>query len=150
MKLTPPLGDMPGHLIRRLNQQSTSVFQRRMKEAGYSITPVQFAALSTLSQQPDLDQATLAGLIAYDPATIGGVVKRLEQKGLIGRISNTADRRAFRLALTARGESALEAVIPIVSNLQNDILAKLSEEERSTLIGLLQKVLPDGKDSPDP
>ena len=37
-----------GHLIRRLNQISTSVFQAGMKEAGQDLTPVQFAALNAI------------------------------------------------------------------------------------------------------
>jgi MarR family transcriptional regulator, temperature-dependent positive regulator of motility len=36
-----PLSDMPGHLIRRLNQVSASVFQDRVKAAGYDLTSVQ-------------------------------------------------------------------------------------------------------------
>ncbi|WP_292685703.1 MarR family transcriptional regulator [Novosphingobium sp.] len=72
---------MPGHLIRRLQQQSTQVFAARMREAGFDITPVQFAAMDALAARPGIDQATLAQLIAYDRATIGGVVDRLEGKG---------------------------------------------------------------------
>jgi len=40
---------MAGHLIRRLNQLSTQVFMHRTQEAGFDLTPVQFAALEGLS-----------------------------------------------------------------------------------------------------
>ena len=43
--------DMAGHLIRRLNQQSTQVFQSQVQEAGFDITSVQFAALDTIAQE---------------------------------------------------------------------------------------------------
>ena len=56
-----------------------------MAEAGFDLTPVQFAALAVIAEHPRIDQATLAGLIAYDRVTIGGVVDRLSQKGYILR-----------------------------------------------------------------
>lgn len=136
-----PLSTMPGHLIRRMNQQSVAVFQKQIKSAGHDLTPVQYAALETLAQNPDLDQATLAAHIAYDRATIGGVVKRLAQKGLIQRQPNATDRRAFQLVLTPEGIQLLTAVRPIVDRLQNGILDGLSPHERSTFIGLMQKAL---------
>ena len=61
----------------RLHQISVEIFASRMAEAGIDLTPVQFAALTTVDDNPGVDQATLAGLIAYDKVTIGGVVDRL-------------------------------------------------------------------------
>ncbi|WP_349773890.1 hypothetical protein [Mameliella alba] len=63
---------MPGHLIRRLQQLSASIFAERMREAGVDLTSPQFAALAMLQEHPGIDQATLAGMIAHDRATIGG------------------------------------------------------------------------------
>lgn len=135
------LSNMPGHLIRRLNQHSTAVFQHRLRAEGYDVTPVQYSALETLSHAPGLDQATLAARIAYDRATIGNVVKRLEQKALILRQPNEKDRRAFRLWLTPSGNALLAQVRPVVSSLQDDILAGLTDHEAGTLIRLMRKAL---------
>lgn len=79
---------MPGHVIRRLNQMSTQVFARRMQEAGIDITPVQFAALDAIKSFPGSDQAGIAAKIAYDRATIGGVIERLLDKGYVERTSS--------------------------------------------------------------
>lgn len=137
----PHLTDMPGHLIRRLNQHSTAIFQHHLKAAGHDITSVQFSTLKTLMDRPGLDQATLAGLIVYDRATIGGVVKRLEQKGLVQRDANAQDRRAFQLSLTPAGRTLLEDVTPLVHGLQGDILAHLTGPERDSLVALMHKAL---------
>ncbi|MGB3245621.1 MAG: MarR family transcriptional regulator, partial [Sulfitobacter sp.] len=64
MTVKAPLSEMPGHLIRRLNQHSAALFQRRLKAAGHDITPVQFSALQTLADHTGLDQSSLASLIA--------------------------------------------------------------------------------------
>jgi DNA-binding MarR family transcriptional regulator len=141
MTPNPPLSEMPGHLIRRLNQHSTAVFLNRLKDLGHDITPVQFSALVTLADHPGLDQATLAGLIAYDRATIGGVVKRLQQKKLIRRETNDHDRRAFRLMLTPAGQALVEHLGPVVVSLQDDIVSRLTESERVTFVKLMQKAL---------
>ena len=131
--------NMPGHLIRRLNQISVSVFADRMSQEGYGFTPVQFAALSMVAQRPGVDQATLAGLIAYDRATLGGVVDRLEAKGLVRRTVSDTDRRARVLQLTKPGEDVLEKLRPVVADLQNRILTGLDDQERKHLVELLQK-----------
>ena len=68
------LHDLPGHLIRRLHQISVSTFTAETAAEGFDLTQVQYAALFTLRGHPGIDQATLAGLIAYDRVTIGGVV----------------------------------------------------------------------------
>ncbi|MGO4916404.1 MarR family winged helix-turn-helix transcriptional regulator [Pseudogemmobacter sp. W21_MBD1_M6] len=141
-----PLSDMPGHLIRRLNQVSASVFQDRVKAAGYDLTSVQFAAMNTVRQNPGVDQATLASLIAYDRATIGGVVERLERKGLVTRSINKEDRRARALWLTEDGQATLDRIGPVVRGLQDDILGSLTASEREQFIALAQKALrPDEK-----
>ena len=130
---------MAGHLIRRLNQISVSVFTEKVNDAGYDLTPVQFAALNTLKSNPGIDQASLAGLIAYDRVTIGGVVDRLEQKGFLRRAVNARDRRARELHLTEQGVLTLEAISPVIANLQDDILCGLNSSERSQLVRLLEK-----------
>lgn len=130
---------MPGHLIRRLHQISTQVFQTRIKGAGLDMTQVQFAAMDALRANPGIDQAGVANLIAYDRATIGGVIDRLEQKGWLRRVVNMRDRRARTLSLTEDGVAAHAAALPLVRDLQAEILAGLDPEETGLLIGLLRK-----------
>lgn len=136
-----PLLSMPGHVLRRLHQLSTAVFQDRIKAAGHDMTSVQYAALRTLAAHPGIDQAGLAARIAYDRATIGGVVDRLEQKGLVERCVSPRDRRAREVRLTDRGAALFAEVQPLVDGLQADILAGLSAEERAQFLALGVKVI---------
>lgn len=131
---------MPGHLIRRLQQISASVFAERMKAVGVDLTSPQYAALALLREHPGIDQATLAGLIAHDRPTIGGVVERLAAKGLVERRTSATDRRAKRLELTRRGKRLLARLQPIVEALQKEILPGLSESERREFVRLAAKV----------
>lgn len=127
---------MPGHLIRRLHQYSTQVFLRHVREAGFDLTPVQFAALDALRDNPGTDQAGLADAIAKDRATVGAVVDRLEQKGLVARHVSPRDKRARELSLTAEGTAVLSRLLPVVEDLQKSILPGLDEAEYRQFIEL--------------
>jgi DNA-binding MarR family transcriptional regulator len=133
------LYDLPGHLIRRLHQISVAIFANRMAEAGIDLTPVQFAALTTVDDNPGVDQATLAGLIAYDKVTIGGVVDRLVQKGLLRREVSKQDRRARVLTLSNEGQRLLAHALPEARLVQDDTLAGLTDDERRTFVELLRR-----------
>lgn len=133
--------DMAGHLIRRLHQLSTQVFVQRTQAAGFDLTPVQFAALDAIGHHPGTDQATVAEMIAYDRATIGGVIERLEQKGWVDRVVSERDRRARVLSLTAEGERILQALVPVVRGLQDEILASLGEADRARFLRLARQAV---------
>ena len=133
--------DMAGHLIRRLHQQSTQVFVQRTQAAGFDLTSVQFAALDAIHAHPGTDQARVAEMIAYDRATIGGVIDRLEQKGWIRRVVSERDRRARELSLTPEGKRVHAALLPIVQDLQDDILQPLSPADRARFLGLARQVV---------
>ena len=131
---------MPGHLIRRLQQAAVSLFHDVVQGAGFEITPVQYAALRAIESYPGIDQATLAGVIAYDRATIGGVVDRLESKGLIRRLLSPRDRRVRLLVLGPAGTRLLEELAPLVREVQNRILAPLAPEEKTAFLRLAMKL----------
>lgn len=137
---------MAGHLIRRLHQQSTQVFTQRAREAGIDMTSVQFAAMDAIRAHPGIDQAGVAAHIAYDRATIGGVIDRLVAKGWVARSVNRRDRRARAVELTPEGERVFAAVLPVVRAMQPEILGALDDDERALFLTLARKaiVTPDG------
>lgn len=139
---------MAGHLIRRLNQVSTHVFVTRLHEAGFDLTPVQFAALDAVGANPGLDQASIAAKIAYDRATIGGVIDRLEQKGYVTRTVSKRDRRAREVRLSSAGHVVFDQVLPVVTSLQADILAGLEPDERSQFLRLAEKAVQAAEGAP--
>lgn len=133
------VNDMPGHLIRRLQQIAVAVFHAEVAQAGFDLTPVQYAALARIRTNPGTDQATLAGLIAYDRTTITGVVDRLVQKGLLTREVSGRDRRARVLHITEEGLKVLSQIGPAVEEAQRIMLSGLSEDEAEDFMRLLRK-----------
>ena len=140
--LTPlEITGMPGHLVRRMHQASQAIFDAQVAAAGFDLTSVQFAALAMIATQPGLDQATLASAIAFDRATTGGVIDRLEAKGFVRREVTRADRRLRHLYLEPAGEHVLAAATPVVQRVQELMLDGLDQKERATLLRLLSKAL---------
>jgi DNA-binding MarR family transcriptional regulator len=133
--------DWPGPLARRFQQIAVAVFHAEVSAAGSDLTPVQFAALAEVRSHPGIDQATLAGLIAFDRTTISGVADRLVQKGLMDRRVSETDRRARTLAITDSGRRLLDRIEPAVRTAQRVMLSGLDDGEGSELIRLLSKAV---------
>ena len=135
----PQLQRKPGHLIRRAQQIAVALFMEEC--AGLDLTPVQYAALAAIRQFPGIDATRLAGEIAFDRPTIGGVLERLEAKGLVARSATPDDRRVKLLRLTGAGLRLLERAEPSVESAQERILAGLARDERARFMALLTKLV---------
>jgi DNA-binding MarR family transcriptional regulator len=129
----------PGHLIRRAHQLAVALFME--ETADFDVTPVQFAILNALIDTPGADQVTLAGQVAFDAATSGSVISRLEAKGWIRREPDAVDRRRKLLWVTPEGECAAQQMKRLVARVQTRILAPLSVREREQLVALLGKLV---------
>ncbi len=131
--------DAPGHQIRRAHQLSVALFME--ETAGFDVTPVQFAILNALMDDPGEDQITLAGRVAFDAATSGSVIGRLEAKGWVRREADPADRRRKLLWATPEGQKVALQMKRAVSKVQTRLLGPLDAAERMQLGALLGKLI---------
>lgn len=129
----------PGHLIRRAQQIAVAEFTRAVVE--HEVTPVQFAFMNAMMDTPGVDQITLANRVAFDAATSGSVIGRLEAKGWVRREADPLDRRRKLLFITPEGARALQAMTEAVALAQHHILAPLSAQEQKTFMRLLAKMV---------
>jgi len=129
----------PGHLIRRAHQLAVAIFME--ETAAFDVTPVQFAILNALMDDPGEDQVTLAGKVAFDAATFGSVIGRLEGKGWVRREPDELDKRRKLLWVTAEGEQAALSMKRAVAKTQSRILGPLDAAERKQLVSLLGKLV---------
>lgn len=132
------LYEHPGHLLRRAQQISVSIF---IDELGSELTPVQYALLSRLAEHPGIDQVSLAGLAAIDTSTGATVCARLEEKGLLERKVLPHNRRQRALTITAQGARLLEDLVPGAQRLRQRLLAPLSADEQQQFMQLLTKLV---------
>ena len=129
----------PGHLIRRAQQLAVSIFLE--ETAGFDVTPVQFAILNALIDEPGEDQITLSGRVAFDPATFGSVICRLEAKGWVRSQADPLDKRRKLLWTTPEGEQVALQMKRAVSRAQQRIVSPLAPDERVQLAALLGKLV---------
>ena len=129
----------PGHLVRRAHQRTVALFME--ETAGFEVTPVQFAILHELLARPGEDQVTLAARVAFDAATSGSVIGRLEKRGWIRREADTRDRRRKLLWITPEGESAALQMRDAAQRVQERLTAPLTAQESADLMVLLSKVV---------
>jgi MarR family transcriptional regulator, lower aerobic nicotinate degradation pathway regulator len=133
------LDEMPGHLIRRLQQIAFAIFMDQAQTFG--VTPVQYAAIFAINDHPGIDQTALCNVIAYDRSTIGDVVTRLEKKKFIRRRHGPLDRRTRALYVTPLGCRLLRDIAPAVAAAQRLIVAPLQAGERHFFMRMLKELV---------
>ena len=138
----------PGHLIRRAQQIAVAEFTRAA--ADHDVTPVQFAFMNAMMATPGVDQITLANRVAFDAATSGSVIGRLEAKGWVRREADVQDRRRKLLFVTPEGAAALTRMNAAVARAQQNMLAPLSEKDQRTFMQLLAQLVAGHEDAAPP
>ena len=95
--------DIDGDLLVLLSDVARHIgtYGDRLARA-HGITRAQLTILARLSREPDLSQCELATIAEVSPMTIARLIDRLEELGLVERRADPADRRIWRLRLTAK------------------------------------------------
>ena len=93
------------------------------------ITPLQYTALSVLERRSDLSTAELARNAFVTDQSASDMVSSLEDRGLILRHADAADRRRRVLRLTDAGKAFLEETRPGVEGVEAQMLASLTSAE---------------------
>lgn len=138
--------EAPGYLIRRAQQVAVAIFME--ETTAFDVTPVQFAILNALLDDPGEDQITLSGRVAFDPATFGSVIGRLEARGWVKREADPGDRRRKLLWTTPKGEGVVLKMKRAVTRAQQRIVGPLSAEESTQLAALLRKLVAGHENAP--
>lgn len=128
----------------RLRETVTRELDRRLREsAGLSIDD--YGILITLVTQPDLRvrMGQLGERRLLTPSGITRAVLRLEQRGLIAREQDPADRRAFFAVLTRTGLEALRSAQRVHHATVRELYTgRLSRQELGRLAELFEKAVP--------
>lgn len=118
-----------GFLLRLLEAKYDGLYQSVTRQT--DITPRQFGVLMALLQQGPMTPSALAERISCDRNTLSEMLKRMTARRLISKKSNPGDRRSIQVQITAKGTSALMAVVPAAARLQDLMLTPLSQEDRA-------------------
>lgn len=100
-----------------------------------------FVILFSLSHQDGLVARDICLVTGLPKNSISRAVTELETNGLIARNTDTADKRAKPLALTAEGRATLEQVVPLFRDRQAAMLAPLDANEAAEFDRLISKIV---------
>jgi len=127
-----------GFLLAKAYQRACALYKEKF--GNYGLTPQQFGLLRFLWEEDGLTQVELSSRSQIDRTTIGGLIDRLEQSGLVKRLPHPEDRRAYRISLTPAGKKLEAELAPLAEELQRAILEPLDPDEIETLTAVLGKL----------
>lgn len=127
-----------GFLLAKAYQRACALYKEKF--GSYDLTPQQFGLLRFLWEEDGITQVELSSRSQIDRTTIGGLIDRLEQSGLLKRLPHPEDRRAYRISLTETGKRLEPELTPLAEELHRAILAPLTPDEIEAFIAILQKL----------
>jgi DNA-binding MarR family transcriptional regulator len=97
-----------------------------------------YMVLTALAEQPVRTQAALAHAIGADKSRIIADLDELQERGLIQRQQDAADRRVHLLSLTPAGSELRRSVQSAIRRREEQILALLPAGDREAFLRSLQ------------
>ncbi|GAV37606.1 MarR family winged helix-turn-helix transcriptional regulator [Streptomyces acidiscabies] len=100
-----------------------------------------FATLTALADFGPLPQHVLADRLGFQRSHLGGYLDLIEERGLVHRTRDPADRRRQLVGLTEEGTRLQRTLWQVAEELQDSFLACFTPAERETLTALLLRLL---------
>jgi DNA-binding MarR family transcriptional regulator len=112
-----------------------------VRARGIGVSRAQWQVLFVLSRSEGINQAGLAEALDVETITVGRMVDRLADAGLVERRADPADRRAWRLHLTDRAHPILAELRVVADQVMAEALAGIdpaAQAQLATTLGLLR------------
>ena len=124
--------------LRQIAQAIDTYSRQLLTEHGLS-SP-QIGTLRALAKRGQATPTDLADALHLSPQTMAGILQRLEQRGLIQRERDTADRRSFLVQMTPEGKQAEAKAPPLLRDEFTQQLESLPAWEQSMMLATLQRI----------
>lgn len=134
-----PFDTRVGYLVRRLHHAHIAMFTAAFEE--FKLTPIQWGVMVVVASGDGMPLASIAARCAADRVTIGDVIRRLEDRGIVRQAQDLVDKRQRLTFITAYGRDLIESLSNRVEDVQSSLLRPLSRSERAEFLRLLQKLL---------
>lgn len=125
-----------------LLMKSHAMLSRKiLSEAGkIGLTPGQPKVLDFLIKYGEADQKTIAAYCEIEQATVGSILLRMENAGLVKRRQKDGNRRSLYVSLTELGTEKAEKLMEIFKNAEKEASSCLTEQELNNLDEMLSKI----------
>ena len=137
-RLPEELASSTPFLMKRLGFKLKDQSMAAYEQAG--LHPYHHAVLAVLDEGTRETQGAIADALAYDRGQLVGLLDELEERNLVERRRDPADRRRHTVRLTPDGKRALAKLRALARQLEDDFLASLDKDERAQLHALLRRL----------
>ena len=117
------------------------VYERLIAPTGLNV--LEWYALRALYEEDGLSASRLAALVCRHPSSMTALLNRMEQRGLLRREVDPADRRSVRVFLTAQGRAQRPHVEQVAAQLDRLFKERITPEQLDTflhVLGVLQSI----------
>jgi DNA-binding MarR family transcriptional regulator len=115
--------------------------QSRKAEQATGLTSPQLWAIKTIAQESPIMVSDIARRMYLHPATIVGILDRLEKQNLVIRVRSIDDRRVVRVELTATGRTLLKKAPEVAQNLLVEGLEKLPQRNLNKIASSINQIV---------
>lgn len=125
--------------IRRLFQFVNEHSKRAVRETG--LTGPQLWAIKVIAERAPIRVSELARRMYLHPATVVGIIDRLELRGLVSRTRSRTDRRVVEIDLTPQGRTLVAEAPEVFQGVLLKGLESLSLDTLQEVAGGLDKLV---------
>ncbi|WP_240778007.1 MarR family winged helix-turn-helix transcriptional regulator [Nonomuraea basaltis] len=133
--------NLPTWLISRAYNRSHGLLNDGFAASGTGLRSYHYRLLAAIEEWGPIGQADLGRSTSVDRSDVVALLGDLEQLGLIQRTVNPNNRRRNIISITPAGHKQLQALDRVVDEIQEQVLAPLSQNERQQLTNLLSKLI---------
>jgi len=133
-----PLAGWVGFNLRMAQEATFQAFSRRSREVGER--PGRFATLTIIARNPGISQTELSQANGRDKSSITPVIEDLVRRGLVARKRVRADRRVWRLTLTAAGKKTLATLMRCARVHDRNLDRIIGPRDRARFLAILKKI----------
>jgi MarR family transcriptional regulator, organic hydroperoxide resistance regulator len=135
------LDESLGFWLYRSHSRVSAALRQTFQDAGYDLTPEQWAVLYRLREQEGINQMQLSEKTFKDRHNITRILKQLDKRGYIEKRNDKNDKRAYRIYLTQSGRSFYDHIVPFVLKHRNNVCKGLKAKDLLDIRKYLEQVI---------
>jgi len=124
----------------RIYYRSVSQSVSNIYATKYGLSVSEWRAMAVLGPYGTLSASEIVKRSSMDKVNVSRAIKGLQKANFLKRDIDGDDKRRAVLRLTEEGRKAYSVLVPMVKELEENLLVDLDENEVKTLISLMEKV----------
>lgn len=107
----------------------------------FGITSKQLGILLVIKEKGEQPQQEIGKCMHVDRTTMVQLIDGLEKLGMVERKENSEDRRAYSMALTAKGRDILPKAMQAALTAEKEFLQGLASKDQKELVRILKQLV---------